>query len=78
MARAPDAEGYLRLIRALQAKCADFSWQRAPLLGERAPILFAALDVLLSYLERAATCFGGCRGKGAPPGVFGGQGQALA
>jgi hypothetical protein len=62
MAKAPDADGYIKLVRGLQAKCADLSWTRAPKLGERAPVLINALDVLLSYLDRAATCFGGCRG----------------
>jgi hypothetical protein len=33
-----------------------------PELGSKAPVLIDALDALLSYLERAATCFGRCRG----------------
>jgi hypothetical protein len=62
MAKASDAEGYMQLIRDLQAKCAELSWERVPDLGEKAPVLILALDVLLSYLERAAACFGGCHG----------------
>jgi hypothetical protein len=62
MAKCPDADGYIKLVRNLQAKCADQSWQRVPKLGSKAPVLIGALDALLSYLERAATCFGGCRG----------------
>jgi hypothetical protein len=62
MAKAPDADGYMALIRTLQAECSDLTRQRASTLGEKAPVLLQALDVLLSYLERAATCFGGCRG----------------
>lgn len=62
MAKDPNADGYMKLIRGLQARCADRSWQRAPKLGNKVPVLIEALDVLLAYLERAATCFGGCRG----------------
>ena len=62
MAKAPDADGYMALIRTLQAECSDLTWRRTSTLGEKAPVLLQALDVLLSYLERAATCFGGCRG----------------
>ena len=52
----------MQFIRDLQAKCSDLSWRRVPDLGEKAPILIQSLDVLLSYLERAAACFGGCHG----------------
>ena len=62
MAKAPDADGYMALMRTLQAKCSELTWQSALTLGEKAPVLLQALDVLLSYLERMATCFGGCRG----------------
>jgi hypothetical protein len=62
MTKAPDADGYIQLIRDLQAKCPELSWRRVPDLGEKPPVLIEALDVLLSYLERAATCFGGCHG----------------
>jgi hypothetical protein len=62
MAKASDTDDYLQLIRGLQAKCAELSWRSAPDLGEKLPVLILALDVLLSYLERAATCFEGCHG----------------
>jgi hypothetical protein len=62
MTKAPDADGYLQLLRGLQTNCAELSWQRVPDLGEKAPVLIEALDILLSCLERAATCYGGCHG----------------
>lgn len=62
MKKAPDAGGYMELIRDLQKKCADISWQRTDTLGQKVPIILQALDPLLCALERAATCFGGCRG----------------
>ena len=62
MAKASRTDGYMQLIRDLQAKCAELSWERVPDLGEKTPVLILALDVLLSYLERAAACFGGCQG----------------
>jgi hypothetical protein len=56
-----DLDRYLRLIRDLQVKCAELSWQSFPNLGERASALIQALGVLLEYLKQAATCCGGCR-----------------
>jgi hypothetical protein len=51
---AADSNGYVSLIRRMQSECAMETWTGASLLE--------ALDVLLSYLDRAASCFGGCRG----------------
>jgi hypothetical protein len=62
MVRASDKDSYIESVRGLQAKCANLSWKRAPKLGTKVPVLIDALDVLLSYLARAATCFGECRG----------------
>jgi hypothetical protein len=57
-----DKDGYLKLIRKLQKRCATETWAAAPKLGDNAPVVLEALDILLSYIDRAATCFGGCRG----------------
>lgn len=62
MSEAPDADGYIQLVRSFQEKCATLSWHRVSHLGQKAPVLVEALDILLSYLERAATCYGGCLG----------------
>ena len=57
-----DKDGYINLIRQLQERCATETWATVPEMGKKAPVVLKALDVLLSYLDRAATCFGGCRG----------------
>jgi len=62
MGKAADADGYIKLVSGLQAKCVELSWARGPEMGAKAPVLIQALDVLLSYLDRTATCFGGCAG----------------
>ncbi len=54
-------DDYLQILRELQTRCADRTWKHAPKLGEKAPILVQALEVLLCILEKSATCFGGCR-----------------
>ena len=62
MTEVPDPDGYMALIRGLQADCAELTWKRASETGQKAPVLLEALEVLLSYLERSATRPGGYSG----------------
>jgi hypothetical protein len=56
----PSALDYLQLARAQEDRCDATTRLRLPFLGEKAPALVVELGMLLSWLDRAGSCWWGC------------------
>jgi hypothetical protein len=58
----PEGTTFLRLIADLEERCQSLTKKHIPKLGVRLPELVAAVGTALSLLDRAASCWWGCKG----------------
>lgn len=58
----PEGLDFLKLVSEQEDKCEAETRCRIPDLGKKAPLCLQNLGAVLSLLDRAASCFWGCRG----------------
>ena len=58
----PTGRGFIDLLKRIEDDCEDWTRERITTLGAKAPVCFDQLGTLLSLLDRASSCFWGCRG----------------
>ncbi len=58
----PQGLAFLKLVTDQEDACEALSRQRLPGLGAKVPLCFEHLGTVLSFPDRVASCFWGCRG----------------
>ncbi|MET8090795.1 hypothetical protein [Micromonospora sp. NPDC005220] len=56
----PVGTDFMQIVRSQEDACDALTRQRLPFLGKRAPALVVELGTLLSWLDRAGSCWWGC------------------